>query len=281
MNDVVLLKATHIGVGVAGREGMHACNSADISIPEFRYLRNFLFVHGRTSHYRNSKLVEYCIFKNSMIAFINLTYSLKSLFTGAILTEPMLLMFFNMLMTFFPIAYYSMTEKEAYDQDLFDSPSALRSSKDRYLPNFWGIAMNIVYGFVCTQIIYWIGFSCFSSGMVFNIGVQADLYVQQTLSMTSICCVAILKVYVDTKMWNIAVLIVLILSFLIYLLSVLAGNWLTIFGVNLLGQLPYILSSPFYMTEVMLCVVGCLSLSFVIDQFKQIWVSSQTTLQGT
>ena len=47
LNDVVLLKATNIGVGVAGREGMHACNASDISIPEFRFLKNFVFVHGR------------------------------------------------------------------------------------------------------------------------------------------------------------------------------------------------------------------------------------------
>ena len=126
MNDVVLLKATHIGVGVAGREGLHACNSADISVPEFRFLRNFLFVHGHTSHERNSKLVEYCIFKNSMIAFLNLAYAPDSLYTGAILSEPMLLMVFNTFMTFFPIAYYSMTEKGVYDKQLIEQPELLK-----------------------------------------------------------------------------------------------------------------------------------------------------------
>ena len=32
-NDVGMIKMAQIGIGVAGKEGMHACNSADIALP--------------------------------------------------------------------------------------------------------------------------------------------------------------------------------------------------------------------------------------------------------
>ena len=32
-NDVRMIKMAQIGIGIAGKEGMHACNSADIAIP--------------------------------------------------------------------------------------------------------------------------------------------------------------------------------------------------------------------------------------------------------
>ena len=83
-----------------------------------------------------------------MIAFINLAYAPQSLFTGAILSEPMLLMIFNTFMTFFPIAYYAISEKEAYDIASIEHPGSLKHFKARYHPNFWGVALSLLKGFL-------------------------------------------------------------------------------------------------------------------------------------
>ena len=111
-----------------------------------------------------------------MIAFINLAYAPQSLFTGAILSEPMLLVIFNTFMTFFPIAYYAVSEKESYDITSMEHPGSLKFFKARYHPNFWRIALSLVNGFLYSQIIFWIGTLFFSSGMILNNGIQVDLY---------------------------------------------------------------------------------------------------------
>lgn len=64
-NDTAMIKQAQIGVGIAGKEGMHACNNSDISLPEFRYLKRMIFVHGRLNHMRNATLVDFSLFKNS------------------------------------------------------------------------------------------------------------------------------------------------------------------------------------------------------------------------
>lgn len=46
-NDVAMIKAAHIGVGISGREGMAAVLASDYAIGQFRFLTRLLLIHGR------------------------------------------------------------------------------------------------------------------------------------------------------------------------------------------------------------------------------------------
>lgn len=63
-NDVSMIQAAHIGVGISGMEGLQAARSADVSIAQFRYLRKLLLVHGAWSYQRVSKTILYSFYKN-------------------------------------------------------------------------------------------------------------------------------------------------------------------------------------------------------------------------
>jgi phospholipid-transporting ATPase len=63
-NDVSMIQAAHVGVGISGQEGLQAARSADYSISQFRYLRKLLLVHGSWSYQRLSKLILYSFYKN-------------------------------------------------------------------------------------------------------------------------------------------------------------------------------------------------------------------------
>ena len=63
-NDVSMIQAAHIGVGISGMEGLQAARSADVSIAQFRYLRKLLLVHGAWSYHRISKAILYSFYKN-------------------------------------------------------------------------------------------------------------------------------------------------------------------------------------------------------------------------
>lgn len=63
-NDVSMIQAAHIGIGIAGVEGLQAARSADVSIGQFRYLRKLLLVHGAWSYHRVSKVILYSFYKN-------------------------------------------------------------------------------------------------------------------------------------------------------------------------------------------------------------------------
>jgi len=63
-NDVSMIQAAHIGVGISGMEGLQAARSADVSIGQFRFLRKLLLVHGAWSYHRVSKAILYSFYKN-------------------------------------------------------------------------------------------------------------------------------------------------------------------------------------------------------------------------
>lgn len=63
-NDVSMIKAAHIGVGISGQEGMQAVLASDYSIAQFRFLERLLLVHGRWSYYRMCKFLRYFFYKN-------------------------------------------------------------------------------------------------------------------------------------------------------------------------------------------------------------------------
>ena len=63
-NDVSMIQAAHVGVGIAGVEGLQAARSADVAIGQFRYLRKLLLVHGSWSYYRVSRVILYSFYKN-------------------------------------------------------------------------------------------------------------------------------------------------------------------------------------------------------------------------
>jgi phospholipid-transporting ATPase len=56
-NDVSMIQAAHVGVGISGLEGLQAARSADVAISQFRYLKKLLLVHGAWSYQRLSKLI--------------------------------------------------------------------------------------------------------------------------------------------------------------------------------------------------------------------------------
>lgn len=63
-NDVSMIQAAHVGVGISGVEGLQAARSADVAIGQFRYLRKLLLVHGAWSYQRIAKVILYSFYKN-------------------------------------------------------------------------------------------------------------------------------------------------------------------------------------------------------------------------
>ena len=63
-NDVSMIQAAHVGVGISGVEGLQAARNADVAIAQFRFLRKLLLVHGAWSYQRISRVILYSFYKN-------------------------------------------------------------------------------------------------------------------------------------------------------------------------------------------------------------------------
>ena len=66
-NDVNMITAAHIGIGIIGVDSNQASRAADYSISQFSFLKRLLFVHGRESYRKNSFVVCYIFYKNVLL----------------------------------------------------------------------------------------------------------------------------------------------------------------------------------------------------------------------
>ncbi|KAJ3178984.1 hypothetical protein HDU87_003253 [Geranomyces variabilis] len=86
-NDVGMIQAAHVGVGISGQEGLQAARSADFAIAQFRFLRKLLLIHGAWAYFRMSKLILYSFYKNITLYLIQLWFALDNGFSGQTLFE--------------------------------------------------------------------------------------------------------------------------------------------------------------------------------------------------
>ncbi|GLI78802.1 aminophospholipid translocase [Penicillium ochrochloron] len=101
-NDVSMIQAAHVGVGISGMEGLQAARSADVAIAQFRFLRKLLLVHGAWSYSRISRVILYSFYKNITLYMTQFWYSFQNAFSGEVIYESWTLSFYNVLFTVLP-----------------------------------------------------------------------------------------------------------------------------------------------------------------------------------
>jgi len=81
-NDVAMIQEARVGVGISGKEGLQAVNSADFAIAQFRFLQRVLFVHGRWSYRRNAAVLLYVCYSWAVLNWVIVWYMFVSGFSG-------------------------------------------------------------------------------------------------------------------------------------------------------------------------------------------------------
>ncbi|KAI5966195.1 uncharacterized protein KGF55_000504 [Candida pseudojiufengensis] len=119
-NDVAMIQAANVGVGIAGEEGRQAVMSSDYAIAQFRFLTRLLLVHGRWSYKRLAEMVPCFFYKNVVFTFTCFWYGIFNNFDGSYLYEYTYLMFYNLAFTSLPVIVLAV-----FDQDVSDTVSLL------------------------------------------------------------------------------------------------------------------------------------------------------------
>lgn len=112
-NDVSMIVAAHVGVGLCGKEGAQAARSGDFALAEFRLLRRAVFGHGREAYRRNSMVCLYTFYKNQVDVLITILASASNAFSGANVVSPWLMQAYNILHCHLPIFVYGMFDRVA------------------------------------------------------------------------------------------------------------------------------------------------------------------------
>lgn len=111
-NDVNMITAAHVGIGIAGLEGAQAVRASDYSIGQFCFLQRLLFVHGRECYRRNANLICYNFYKNVLLVIPLFYYGMFSAFSGQLIYNMWIYQLFNIVFAAMPIVLYSVFDKE-------------------------------------------------------------------------------------------------------------------------------------------------------------------------
>ncbi|KAI1484867.1 hypothetical protein F5X96DRAFT_399605 [Biscogniauxia mediterranea] len=121
-NDIAMIQASHVGIGISGREGLQAARVADYSIAQFRFLQRLLFVHGRWMYLRTSKYILATFWKEVVFYIVQAQYQHWNGYTGTSIYESWSLTVFNVLFTSLPVILLGIFEKDLKADTLLAVP---------------------------------------------------------------------------------------------------------------------------------------------------------------
>ncbi|KAM6999983.1 phospholipid-transporting ATPase VB-like [Tautogolabrus adspersus] len=220
-NDVNMIQAADVGVGISGQEGMQAVMASDFTIPRFKHLRKLLLVHGHWCYTRLANMIIYFFYKN--VAYVNLLfwYQFFCGFSGTAMIDYWLMIFFNLFFTSLPPIMFGIMDKDVSAEMLLGVPELYRTGQgagEYKSSTFWVSMLDAFYqSLVCFFIPYWAYKD--SDIDVFTFGTPLN-----TISLFTI----LLHLSIEIKAWTWVHWVVMLGSVAMYLIVTLAYSGICI-----------------------------------------------------
>ncbi|KAG6910363.1 hypothetical protein DXG01_011078 [Tephrocybe rancida] len=115
-NDVSMIQAADVGVGIVGKEGKQASLAADFSVTQFSFLTKLLLWHGRNSYRRSAKLAQFVIHRGLIISIMQAVFSAIFYFAPIALYQGWLLVGYATVYTMAPV--FSLVLDRDVNEDL-------------------------------------------------------------------------------------------------------------------------------------------------------------------
>ncbi|XP_070137122.1 phospholipid-transporting ATPase ID isoform X3 [Drosophila bipectinata] len=164
-NDVSMIKAAHIGVGISGQEGLQAVLSSDYAIAQFRYLERLLLVHGRWSYYRMCKFLRYFFYKNFAFTLCHCWYSLFCGFSAQTVFDPMFISVYNLFYTSLPVLALGVFEQDVSDKNSLEFPRLYTPGLKSELFNIREFIYSVLHGAFTSLILFLIPYGVYKDGV--------------------------------------------------------------------------------------------------------------------
>ncbi|KAL7934134.1 hypothetical protein V8C35DRAFT_46671 [Trichoderma chlorosporum] len=217
-NDIGMIQASHVGIGISGREGLQAARIADYSIAQFRFLQKLLFVHGRWNYIRTSKYVLATFWKETFFFLIQAQFQRLNGFTGTSLYESWSLTLFNGAFTSLPVILLGIFDRDLQPATLLSVPELYTFGQQRKGFNLlqylgWmsmAVAESVVTFYFMLEAyesilftedngLYAMGTICFSVGVIF---INVKLLLLEFHSKTLIPLIGLALEITGWFLWN-------------------------------------------------------------------------------
>lgn len=201
-NDVAMIRAANVGVGISGREGLQAVYSSDYSIAQFRFLARLLLVHGSWSLSRVCKLILYSFYKNIALYVIELWFATISAWSGQAIFERWSLSFYNVLFTAAPPLVIGLFDRVCSAEIMLNNPKLYSEQWNTFsIKLFWLWVASAIWH---SLVLFWGTYFSFSHDALWANGKADGGYlcfgnILYTYVVVTVC----LKAALETSCWTI------------------------------------------------------------------------------
>uniref|UniRef100_A0A673BYR4 Phospholipid-transporting ATPase n=1 Tax=Sphaeramia orbicularis TaxID=375764 RepID=A0A673BYR4_9TELE len=214
-NDVNMIQAADVGIGISGQEGMQAVMMSDFAISRFKHLKKLLLVHGHWCNSRLANMIIYFFYKNTANVNLLFWYQFFCGFTATAMIDYWLMIFFNLFFTSAPPIMFGILDKDISAEMLLGVPELYRTgqgSGEYRFSTFWVSMLDAFYqSLVCFFIPY---LAYRGSDMdIFSFGTPVN-----TISLFTI----LLHLSIEIKAWTVVHWVIMLGSVALYFIVTLA-----------------------------------------------------------
>ncbi|KAG0225374.1 hypothetical protein BGW42_004460, partial [Actinomortierella wolfii] len=279
-NDISMIQAAHVGVGIEGMEGAQAARSSDFSFKQFKNLRRLLTIHGRYSYLRMSKIIFFSFYKSICLITVQFWFGFLNGWSGGALYDEYFLTLWNIVFTaLLPIATATF-EKDVDEDKIAQYPMLYKSVKEGVYWNLrtvlgWGLASFWHSGWLFLAIY---GILTMAGGQVVDWeSTILDLPMIHWFAGSLVVVTVTLKMMLMINHWTPPIMFALGISMVGYLIV-----WIGLEIVNMLetGVFGTLHSTPLYYFSLLVIPVGALLPDYVLAYvLRQFWPSDANIIQ--
>ncbi|KAF5369202.1 hypothetical protein D9615_009962 [Tricholomella constricta] len=201
-NDVSMIQAADVGVGISGEEGLQAVNASDYAIAQFRFLKRLLLVHGHWSYARNGNMILNFFYKNIVCIGVLWWFQIYCAWSSNYVFEYTYLLFWNSFWTLAPVIAIGLFDRIVDAHVLMDLPELYRYGREgRWFGMKW-FSIYMFDGVVQSAIIFFLILYAYISVSARTDGWQVTLYEFSTTMVFSAVIVANLFNGLNTNVWT-------------------------------------------------------------------------------
>eukprot|EP00300_Choanocystis_sp_HF-7_P009665 c16560_g1_i2.p1 GENE.c16560_g1_i2~~c16560_g1_i2.p1 ORF type:complete len:1234 (+),score=220.28 c16560_g1_i2:146-3847(+) len=200
-NDVSMIQAAHVGIGISGNEGMQAVMASDYAIAQFRFLKRLLLVHGRWCYNRLAMLILYSFYKNMVFVIPQFIFCFFAAGSAQTMYHSNFIPLFNVFFTGLPIILIASLDQDVSASRSLEFPELYKGGQTNHAFNMrlfllW-IANAIVHAlFIFFGVTLSIGITSQSNGQA------TDVFFMGTVIFTLVVLVVSGKVGLHTQYWT-------------------------------------------------------------------------------
>ncbi|KAF9016585.1 phospholipid-translocating P-type ATPase [Hymenopellis radicata] len=259
-NDVSMIQAADVGVGISGEEGLQAVNASDYAIAQFRFLKRLLLVHGHWSYARNGNMILNFFYKNIVCIGVLWWFQIYCGWSSNYVFDYTYLLFWNSFWTIAPVIAIGLFDRLVDADALMALPELYRYGREGKWFGMKWFAVYMIDGVYQSAIVFFIILYGYFSPTARADGYDQHLLEFSTTMVFSAVFVANFYNGLNTNVWTgwvffaVALGIVLLFLFTVVYNAISPGWFVTL----VYGNNTFLFQSPLFWLSMPITV--CVSL---------------------